>query len=379
MSLWIAFAALLLITVIIVIWPLLRQKTSGQTNHNALVYQDQLGEIDRDVERGLLSSTEAGALKLEINRRLEKTQEENALKVGAASRSNGFLFSVMIAILIILPLASLGLYRHLGSPEKPDQPFAERKSNSPAQAANAEMTRLVNALKNRMAENPDKIEGWLLLGRSLVSLERYDDASAAFKQAFQIDPTRAEIAASVAETGFMAANGIFTPDVRRYFQTAQKLNPQEHKALYYLGVDLAGQKKYGKAIQNWVDLIEISPVGAPWLDTVRRQLVEAAAAGSLEISDFKPRFKAAPKPAGTQLAAPEPGPGPTQADVRDAQKLSGNDRQAFIRSMVARLAERLASEPDDIDGWRRLARAYKVLGETEKAAETESRIRNLTK
>jgi cytochrome c-type biogenesis protein CcmH len=35
--------------------------------------------------------------------------------------------------------------------------------------------------------------------------------------------------------------------------------------------------------------------------------------------------------------------------------------------MVARLAERLAAEPGDFQGWLRLARAYGVLGEPAKA------------
>ena len=47
--------------------------------------------------------------------------------------------------------------------------------------------------------------------------------------------------------------------------------------------------------------------------------------------------------------------------------MSGDDRQAMIRSMVARLAERLAETPDDADGWIRLGRSYKVLGEAAKS------------
>ena len=47
--------------------------------------------------------------------------------------------------------------------------------------------------------------------------------------------------------------------------------------------------------------------------------------------------------------------------------MSGDDRQAMIRSMVARLAERLSETPDDADGWIRLGRSYKVLGETAKS------------
>ena len=47
--------------------------------------------------------------------------------------------------------------------------------------------------------------------------------------------------------------------------------------------------------------------------------------------------------------------------------MSAEDRSAMIESMVTRLAERLKSEPDDIEGWTRLARSYNVLGKPEKA------------
>lgn len=45
--------------------------------------------------------------------------------------------------------------------------------------------------------------------------------------------------------------------------------------------------------------------------------------------------------------------------------MSEADRTAFIRSMVDRLAE----DPDDLDGWLRLGNAYRVLGEMDKARE----------
>jgi cytochrome c-type biogenesis protein CcmH len=41
----------------------------------------------------------------------------------------------------------------------------------------------------------------------------------------------------------------------------------------------------------------------------------------------------------------------------------------MIRGMVQRLADRLATTPDDVVGWQRLANSYKVLGERDKARE----------
>ena len=60
-------------------------------------------------------------------------------------------------------------------------------------------------------------------------------------------------------------------------------------------------------------------------------------------------------------------PGPTQEQVADAKNMSTKDRNAMIQSMVARLAERLESEPNDAEGWMRLARSYNVLKLPEKA------------
>ena len=49
----------------------------------------------------------------------------------------------------------------------------------------------------------------------------------------------------------------------------------------------------------------------------------------------------------------------------------------MIRGMVEGLAARLEENPDDAEGWRRLARSYAVLGEPEKALDTLRRAAEL--
>ncbi|MCH9845161.1 MAG: hypothetical protein K0U39_06595 [Alphaproteobacteria bacterium] len=48
--------------------------------------------------------------------------------------------------------------------------------------------------------------------------------------------------------------------------------------------------------------------------------------------------------------------------VQQVQQMSPEEQQAMIENMVAGLAQKLEENPDDIDGLRRLARAYQVLG-----------------
>jgi len=105
--------------------------------------------------------------------------------------------------------------------------------------------------------------------------------------------------------------------------------------------------------------------------------MEAATAGNLRITDFTPRLNSIAKnPNKSQKTS---APKITQEDIRSANEMSIEERETFIRSMVGRLAERLKSEPNDIRGWRRLARAYRVLGEKNKATAAERRIIELEK
>ena len=62
-----------------------------------------------------------------------------------------------------------------------------------------------------------------------------------------------------------------------------------------------------------------------------------------------------------------PAPGPTARNIAGAQTMAPEAQAAMIRSMVARLAARLEEHPQDKEGWARLAHAYDVLGETDKA------------
>ena len=203
-------------------------------------------EIDLDINRGLLNATDGETLRAEIEKKIEKNSEYQASQTKNSSKSGIRRTGInkAIAIVSFMPFASYGLYAYLGSPESSDQPFANRQLESPAEKINGQMIELVAKLKGRLRQNPNELKGWILLGRSLVSLKRFDDASNAFKKAFRIAPNRSDIAASAAETKFMAMDGKFNQEIRYFFKTAAKLNPREHKALFYLGLDSFFSEKF---------------------------------------------------------------------------------------------------------------------------------------
>ena len=74
---------------------------------------------------------------------------------------------------------------------------------------------------------------------------------------------------------------------------------------------------------------------------------------------------------------PKASPGPTEDQMAPAAKLPQAQRDEMIRGMVAQLAARLQSQPDDIDGWLRLGRSYSVMQERDKAVDAYERAAHL--
>ncbi len=69
-------------------------------------------------------------------------------------------------------------------------------------------------------------------------------------------------------------------------------------------------------------------------------------------------------------------PGPSRADIEAAQSMSQEDRAAMIEGMVEGLAAKLVDEPDNMQGWVRLLRARKVLGQESAAAKDIERLKS---
>ena len=74
MTLWLAVAALIVIALLPLLLPLLRppRTMAGRLEHDIEVYRDQLGEVDADLQRGVITEVEAAEARREIERRILK-------------------------------------------------------------------------------------------------------------------------------------------------------------------------------------------------------------------------------------------------------------------------------------------------------------------
>ena len=356
MTLWLILAilcALVAAALLLGLWPG-RAPPPDRAEHDLAVYRAQLEELARDRDRGVIEEREYAAARREVERRLLAADAASAEAPDPAPAAAGFTWALGAAILV--PAAAVGLYLWLGSPEIASQPLAARQVEPPdgdAAPTAADIEGMVAGLRSRLAEDPDDLEGWLMLGRSSAVLGRYDESVAAYEQATRLNPVRADALSALGEARLLAAGGVITEAAQQAFEDAVAADPGEPRARFYLAMARHQDGDSSGALADLEALLAEAPPDAAWAPRVR----EAAAALAKQLGQA-PAASAAPAAPGGETgnaAAPE-------------------DQEAMIRSMVAGLAERLAEAPDDPEGWRMLGRSYQVLGELDKAAVAYGRL-----
>jgi cytochrome c-type biogenesis protein CcmH len=335
MTLWFVFALMTVAAIFAVLWPLSRGGRPQNDGSEAVVYKDQLAEIDRDVSAGLINAPEAGAARVEISRRLLAAADNQR---DPPSESNGRLRRVAAVLALIgLPIVAVTLYYPLGSPSLGDFPLAQR---SRAPDANQPLDNLVAQVEQHLEKNPADGRGWSVLAPVLARLGRHDDAIRAFRNSITYNGDSAERRADLGEALSAAAGGVVTAEAKIEFERAIALNADEVKASYFLGLAAEQDGRSADAASIWQTMLAKAPANAPW-----RPLVQAALA----------RVGGSPVPALSDDA------------VAAAKDMNETDRSAMIRGMVDRLATRLKQNGDDVEGWLRLVRAYMVMGDPDKA------------
>lgn len=257
--------------------------------------------------------------------------------------------------LVMLAAAGL-LYGLYGRPDLPDQPLRERadelqQRRAVIAAETQQLDEAFAAAQDAVTAAPEAMEAWLRL--ALIAARRGDAAAEidALQTALKLSSGAPEIKALLAEAMSRAAGGQVTVPARQLIAEILAETPDEPRALFLDGLAAYQDEKFQLAIDRWMYLYERSSADAPWLARLEDSIRRAADDGNLVLPDF----------AATQQANPQNNPqnNPEGADRAD---LPEGEQREMIEQMVAGLAARLANEPDDRDGWLRLARSYAVLG-----------------
>ncbi|MGH7047115.1 MAG: c-type cytochrome biogenesis protein CcmI [Stellaceae bacterium] len=352
---WGAAALLTVAALAALLWPLLRTPRPGAEVEEpiAALYRRQLVAIDVELAQGRLTAEQAAAGRAEVTRRLLAAAAHDspaATPADESVRAALWQMGAAIGIAGLLPVAAIAVYFAVGTPAAID-PGAGAAAAIPH--GEAELAAAADRIKAHLQQVPGDLRGWILLARTDASLGRFPAAHAAYARAISLAPDRIGLHAELGEVLVLAADGTVTPAAAAEFAKA----PDDPRARYYAAEAAAQRGDLAGARQKLQTLLASAPAEAPWRRAVTERLAELS-----------------PETPAPTAAAPGPtAPGPTAQDIAAARSLSPEQRQAMIRGMVEGLAQKLERNPGDEAGWARLAHAYDVLGEPDKAAAARAR------
>ncbi len=358
-----AFIVLTVIAVLAVLWPMFRgQRPVQRERFELAVYRDQLAEVERDRERGLIRDAEARAAQLEIERRLLRVGPSAAEPGETAGGRRGLI----LAAAFLVPTLAATLYGVIGRPDLPDLPIASRTIAPGETPGQPDVQQMVARLEQRLAEAPEDLEGWLMLGRSRGVLGDLPGATEALRRAAGLAPDDPRAVGGLGESLTALAGGTVTPEAKTLFTKLAVIEPGDPRPGFYLGWADHQAGRFQAALDRWRQLLAASPADAPW----RPQVIEAMQTAATQLG-IDPATVAGAESAPP--AASSGAPQPSAEDMADAAAMAPEDRMAMIRGMVEKLQARLDAGEGDVEGWLRLAQSRVVLGEPDKAKATYER------
>ncbi|MDC0662127.1 c-type cytochrome biogenesis protein CcmI [Marinobacter sp. SS21] len=264
---WLAATVLIVLALAFVAYPLLYPRSAQRhqrdlRQQNLMAYRSRLEELDRELATGNLDADNHRQLKDELEGSLldDVGASRSVPHVGGGRRASAMV--VGLASLVLVPAAAVYLYQQWGAMEQWQQYRSMLAMAADQGDRVAQMETLTAELRARLEASPENPDGWAMLGRSYMRIERYPDAAWAFEQLAGVvpnDQARAVAWGLSAQALFFESRGELDGKVTRAIDKARTLNPDEVNALGLLGIHAFSSQRFQDAIGYWERIVEVAP------------------------------------------------------------------------------------------------------------------------
>jgi cytochrome c-type biogenesis protein CcmH len=299
---WLVAAALMAAGLLLLAPALLRRRRTADTDRdaqNVAIARERLRELEAERDRGELTPAAFDQARLELERIL--ASDLGAAEDTAAARKADRAGPLALAgLLVTIPPATVALYLALGAPQHLDAvgPGAGGAARMVAHAAGEgqmDLGEMLGRLEQRLAQNPNDPEGWAILSRSYMALERYPDAVRALEKLRELVGDEPAILIPLADSVAMTQGGKMAGRPAALVKKALETEPDNPIANWLAGNAAAEVGDWQGAIEHW-----------------RRALAQVGD-DAQAAEELRQRIADAESRLGGKPAAPAPGPAASPA------------------------------------------------------------------
>ncbi len=223
-------------------------------------------ELDRDLANGLLSAAEHESAREELTRRAAEELDE-----GSAPVPTRPAWAAAAAFAVVVPVAALGLYTQVGSPDAIDSVAAFKSIEGDITAER--LPALREQLAKHVAEHPKDGRAWVLLGRISLAMDRFAEAEKAYGEAVKDRKVALDAAVwcDYADATALAQGGKLEGKPEMLVAKALEVDGTHPQALEMAGSIALERGDLAGAARHWKALLAQLPEDLPQ----RAQLVRA--------------------------------------------------------------------------------------------------------
>ncbi len=231
----------------VLMWVLLRQRPvvthASQAKANAKVYRDQIADLDREHESGHISDAEWQQSRDELSLRL--LEDTSAQDDPEAKQEKPALWTAVL-VAVALPLSAMGMYMWLGEPDALN-PMAVQSTDK---VDPTQLLQMAESLAQKLNDKPDNLQGWVMLGRTYRTLEKFDASVQAYDRALKLSADD-DLKLERVEVLAMKSQGNFEGEPWNVIRDILQRDPQNYGALLMAGSASYSHEKYADALKYW--------------------------------------------------------------------------------------------------------------------------------
>ena len=186
-----------------------------------------------------------------------------------------------LAMVFLLPATGLLMYQEIGTPDALDlRPAPQRAANTSETHApeSEEMDTMIAGLRGRLTENPEDLDGWMLLARTLKTTQQFQQAVEALETANRISPDDPRVMVELVEARiFLTPDGGINDEMIATLKQVLDQQPGMQKALWLMGIASSQRGNEAAAIAYWESLLEQLEPGSPVAQSVQSQIDQSRA------------------------------------------------------------------------------------------------------
>ena len=271
--------AMVLVALAWVLWPLLRPVIALQSvEHsaaNVTIFKDQFSDLDADLARGTISADQYAEAKTELERQLldEVRETESAREQPSRRRQR---WPALIVTLVV-PIAAAALYWKIGTPDALSALTVAAHDSD--QLSREQINAMIAQVRQKLENEPDNIDSWVILARTHYTLRNFQEAVAAYEKLSVLVPYDADMLADYADALAMSQGRNFAGKPMELVQLALKIDPTQWKALAMAGSEAFERKDYRGAVEYWQRLQDTAPAESPIRQRIQASIDEARSLG----------------------------------------------------------------------------------------------------